>query len=220
MPKYRMYKDPETFSNKIAPTAAGVTRFLGLDLGSNCGVAIYDYVQAESSGKKLKLLQDKLQLFQWDLSPQGLESGAARFVRLRAFLNVVKPDVIGYEDVKYSPPREFFVNKKFGIPAVLSRVATASEVLGGMKVTVATWAEENNLVSNGYAISTIKKYATGNGKASKEDMIIAANKSLGAAFDSAKYKTSGIDNVVDAAFVLLLLIQKVIAGMPQQKPQT
>ena len=206
-----MYKDPESFMAKLAPRPADATRFLGLDLGSNCGVAIYDYLPGK------KLLQERLQLFQWDLSPQGLESGAARFVRLRAFLNVTQPEVIGYEDVKYSPPREFFVNKKFGIPAVLSRVATASEVLGGMKVTVATWAEENNLVSNGYAISTIKKYATGNGKASKEEMIIAANKSLGAAFDSSKYKSTGIDNVVDAAFVLLLLIQKVHAGMPQPK---
>lgn len=208
MPKYRMYKDAETFAGKIGKCPADATRFLGLDLGSNCGVAIYDHVPGK------KLLQDKLQLFQWDLSPQGLESGAARFVRLRAFLNVTNPEVVGYEDVKYSPPREFFVNKKFGIPAVLSRVATASEVLGGMKVTVATWAEENNLVSNGYAISTIKKYATGNGKASKEEMIIAANKALGGAFDTAKYKSTGIDNVVDAAFVVLLLLQKIVAGMP------
>lgn len=211
MPKYRMYKDPESFAPKVGPCPADATRFLGLDLGSNCGVAIYDYIPGK------KLLQDRLQLFQWDLSPQGLESGAARFVRLRAFLNVTKPEVIGYEDVKYSPPKEFFVNKKFGIPAVLSRVATASEVLGGMKVTVATWAEEHNLVSNGYAISTIKKYATGNGKASKEDMIIAANKALGAAFDTSKYKATGIDNVVDAAFVLLLLLQKIHAGMPAPK---
>jgi hypothetical protein len=204
-----MYKDPAQFAAKVGAVPAGATRFIGLDLGSNCGVAVYDYIPGK------KLLQDKLQLFQWDLSPQGLESGAARFVRLRAFLNVTAPEVIGYEDVKYSPPREFFINKKFGIPAVLARVATASEVLGGMKVTVATWAEEANLVSNGYGIATIKKYATGNGKASKEDMIAAANKSLGAAFDSSKYKSTGIDNVVDAAFILLLLMQKIIAGMPQ-----
>lgn len=211
MPKYRMYKDPETFASKVGPCPPEATRFLGLDLGSNCGVAIYDLIPGK------KLLQDKLQLFQWDLSTQGLESGAARFVRLRAFLNVTAPEVLGYEDVKYSPPKEFFVNKKFGIPAVLSRVATASEVLGGMKVTVATWAEENNIVSNGYAIATIKKFATGSGKSNKEDMIIAANKSLGAAFDASKYKATGIDNVVDAAFVLLMLIQKVHAGMPAQK---
>lgn len=211
MPKYRMYKDPATFAAKVGKCPEGATRFLGLDLGSNCGVAVYDYIPGK------KLLQEKLQLFQWDLSTQGLESGAARFVRLRAFLNVTNPEVIGYEDVKYSPPKEFFINKKFGIPAVLSRVATASEVLGGMKVTVATWAEELNLVSNGFAIATIKKYATGNGKASKEDMIAAANKSLGAAFDSSKYKSTGIDNVVDAAFILLLLIQKIHAGMPQPK---
>ena len=208
MPKYRMYKDPEEFSKKLPPQPAGSTRYLGLDLGSNCGVAIYDYIP------KAKLLQENLKLFQWDLSTQGLESGAARFVRLRAFLNVTKPEVLGYEDVKYSPPKEFFMNKKFGIPAVLSRVATASEVLGGMKVTVATWAEEENKISNGFAISTIKKYATGNGKASKEDMIAAANRQLGIAFDASKYKSTGIDNVVDAAFVLLLLIQKVSAGMP------
>jgi Holliday junction resolvasome RuvABC endonuclease subunit len=203
-----MYKDPEEFAKKLPPQPANSTRYLGLDLGSNCGVAIYDYVP------KTNLLQENLKLFQWDLSTQGLESGAARFVRLRAFLNVTKPEVLAYEDVKYSPPKEFFMNKKFGIPAVLSRVATASEVLGGMKVTVATWAEEENKISNGFAISTIKKYATGNGKASKEDMIAAANRQLGIAFDASKYKSTGIDNVVDAAFVLLLLIQKVSAGMP------
>jgi len=207
MPKYRMYKDPEAFAPKLKAKDKRVIRFLGLDLGSNCGVAIYDYVPNQG------LLKEKLQLFQWDLSPQGLESGAARFVRLRSFLNVVNPDVIGYEDVKYSPPKEFFVNKKFGIPAVLSRVATASEVLGGMKVTVATWAEEGGLISNGFGIATIKKYATGSGKASKDDMIAAANRVLGSSFDQSKYKLTGIDNVVDAAFILLLLLHRTQAGI-------
>jgi hypothetical protein len=206
-----MYKDPAQFGAKLSKKSANIIRFLGLDLGSNCGVAVYDY----EPGKKM--LQEKLQLFQWDLSTQGLESGAARFVRLRAFLNVTCPDVIGYEDVKYSPPKEFFVNKKFGIPAVLSRVATASEVLGGMKVTVATWAQEAELLANGFAISTIKKFATGNGKSNKDDMIAAANKNLGAAFDAAKYKSTGVDNVVDAAFVLLMLIQTTHAGIINSK---
>jgi Holliday junction resolvasome RuvABC endonuclease subunit len=211
MPKYRMYKDPEQFGPKLKKKSGDVIRFLGLDLGCNCGVAVFDYRKGE------KLLQENLQLFQWDLSVQGMESSAARFVRLRSFINTVEPDVIGYEDVKYTPPREFFVNKKFGIPAVLSRVATASEILGGMKVTVATWAEEANIVSNGYAISTIKKYATGNGRANKDDMIAAANKHLGAAFDASKYKNTGIDNVVDAAFVLMLLISKISAGIENRR---
>lgn len=206
-----MYKDPELFRKKLAAKTSDALRFLGLDLGSNCGVAVYDY----TPGKKL--VQEKLQLFQWDLSPQGLESRAARFVRLRAFLNAVNPDVIGYEDVKYTPPKEFFVNKKFGIPAVLSRVATASEVLGGMKVTVATWAEEGNVLCSGFAISTIKKFATGNGKASKDDMIAAANKHLGAAFDAEKYKSTGVDNVVDAAFILLISLQTTYAGISHAK---
>lgn len=208
MAKYRMYKNPEEFAGKLAKPTPDAIRCLGLDLGSNCGVAIYDYVAGT------KILQEKLELFQWDLSTQGLESGAARFVRLRAFLNVVQPDAVAYEDVKYSPPREFFLNKKFGIPAVLARVATASEVLGGLKVTVATWTQENNLLSNGYGIATIKKFATGSGRASKEDMIAAANRTLGTAFDQAKYKSDGLDNVCDAAFVLLLLLQNLRASAP------
>ena len=214
MPKYRMYKDPDAFAAKLRAAPASAIRFLGLDLGSNCGVAIYDYTPTKDG--KVRLLQENLHLFQWDLSSQGLESGAARFVRLRSFLRVVNPDVIGYEDVKYSPPKEFFVNKKFGIPAVLSRVATASEVLGGMKVTVATWAEEHQKLSNGFAIATIKKSATGNGKASKEDMIAAANRVFGGAFDATKYKSTGIDNVVDAAFVLTLLVQKNYPAFPKK----
>jgi hypothetical protein len=202
-----MYRDPEVFAAKLPKLDSDCVRCLGLDLGSNCGVAIYDFTPGG------KLLREKLQLFQWDLSCTGLDSGAARFVRLRGFLNVVAPDAIAYEDVKYTPPREFFVNKKFGIPAILARVATASEVLGGMKVTVATWAQERNLPSMGFGVTTIKKFATGNGRANKEDMIAAANKNFNTAFDPAKYKAEGIDNVVDAAFVLLMLLQQVKVGI-------
>lgn len=203
MPKYRMYKDPLAFAAKLPKLPENGVRCLGLDLGSNCGVAIYDYIPGK------KLLRENLQLFQWDLSTSGLDSGAVRFVRLRGFLNVVNPDAIAYEDVKYTPPREFFVNRKFGIPAIMARVATASEVLGGMKVTVATWAEEKTIPSMGFGITTIKKFATGSGRANKEDMIKAANKNFDTAFDPAKYKTDGIDNVVDASFVLLMLLNQV-----------
>jgi hypothetical protein len=202
-----MYRDPEGFAAKLPKLQGDAIRCLGLDLGSNCGVAIYDYIPGK------KLLRENLNLFQWDLSNNGLDSGASRFVRLRGFLNIVNPDAIAYEDVKYTPPREFFINRKFGIPAIMARVATASEVLGGMKVTVATWAEEKQIPSMGFGITTIKKFATGSGRANKEDMIKAANKNFETAFDPAKYKTDGIDNVVDAAFVLLMLLQNVKTGV-------
>lgn len=211
MAKYRMYKDPGQFGAKFAKKPDGVIRCLGLDLGSNCGAALYDYSPKDGG----KLIRDKLHLNQWDLAVNGLDSGASRFVRLRAFLNAVKPDAVAFEDVKYTPPKEFFVNKKFGIPMVLARTAKAAEVLGGMKVTVATWAEERNLPCFGYGIMTIKKFATGNGKSNKEDMINAANKLLGTAFDAAKYKTAGIDNVVDAAFVLIMLVTQIQKSAPQ-----
>lgn len=203
MPKYRMHKDPDAFAAKLPALEKDAIRCLGLDLGSNCGVAIYDFVPGK------KMLRERLQLFQWDLSCNGLDSSATRFVRLRGFLNVVNPDAIAYEDVKYTPPKEFFVNKKFGIPAILARVATASEVLGGMKVTVATWAQEKSIPSTGFGVTTIKKFATGNGRANKEDMIRAANTNFETAFDPAKYKADGVDNVVDAAFVLMMLLQQV-----------
>ena len=207
MAKYRMYKDPESFVAKLPKLPGDAIRCLGLDLGSNCGVAIYDYIPGK------KLLRENLQLFQWDLSNNGLDSGATRFVRLRAFLNLVNPDAIAYEDVKYTPPREFFVNRKFGLPAIMARVASALDVLGGMKATVAIWAEENQIPSMGFGITTIKKFATGNGRANKEDMIKAANKNFETAFDPSKYKTDGIDNVVDASFVLLMLLQQVKTGV-------
>ena len=73
------------------------------------------------------------------------------------------------------------------------------------------------MLCQGFAISTIKKFATGSGKSNKDDMIAAANKSLGAAFDASKYKSTGVDNVVDAAFVLLLLIQTTSAGITNSK---
>jgi hypothetical protein len=44
-------------------------------------------------------------------------------------------------------------------------------------------------------------------------MINAANKNFNTAFDPAKYKAEGIDNVVDAAFVLLMLLQQVKTGV-------
>jgi len=208
-----MHKDPTAFAAKLPKLDDGAIRCLGLDLGSSCGVAIYDFMPGK------KLLQDKLQLFQWDLSCTGLDSGASRYVRLRGFLNAVNPDAIAYEDVKYTPPREFFINKKFGIPAILARVATASEVLGGMKVTVATWAQEKDIPSTGFGVTTIKKFATGNGRANKEDMIKAANKNFNTAFDPTKYKTEGIDNVVDASFVLLMLLQQVRVSAEGPKPK-
>lgn len=197
-----MYKEPGQIPAKILKKAPGAIRCLGLDFGSSCGVSFYDYNPRDGT----KLLRDKLQLLQFDLKTRGLDSGAARYVRLRTFLETIQPDAIAFEDVKYTPPGSFFLNKKFGIPGVLSRTARSAEVLGGMKVTVAAWAEERDLPCFGYGIMTIKKFATGSGKANKEDMIAKANKILGTDFDPNNYKTAGVDNIVDAAFVLIMLV--------------
>jgi Holliday junction resolvasome RuvABC endonuclease subunit len=49
----------------------------------------------------------------------------------------------------------------------------AAHVYGGLVAILLTWCEKNNIPYEGVHVATIKKHATGNGKASKEDMIKA-----------------------------------------------
>ncbi len=49
----------------------------------------------------------------------------------------------------------------------------AAHVYGGLVAILLTWCEKNNIKYEGVHVATIKKHATGNGKATKEDMIKA-----------------------------------------------
>jgi Holliday junction resolvasome RuvABC endonuclease subunit len=134
---------------------------------------------------------------QWDLSAGPYDSGAIRFVRLRQFLSAVKPDLVAFEDVKYTPSMKL---NKVNAHAMVARAATAGELFGAFKSTVATWCEENGVPCTSFSIQHIKKRATSKGNANKEAMILACNREFGTEFEVESYESTGVDNVADAAW--------------------
>jgi len=170
---------------------------LGLDLGTNCGVAIARY--HSSPGPRYAQIHE-LFLGQWSLELGRNDPGPLRFLMLKTFLNVLQPNVVFFEDVKYDAPVDQFIGKPVG--AIVARVATAAEFLGSLKSTVGTWCQEHNVPGQGYGIAEIKKHATGKGNAGKDKMIAACNEKFGTTFSETDYANAGWDNVADAAHVL------------------
>lgn len=180
---------------------------LGLDLGTSCGYAI-SYVPR---GKPIDADRLTTMLGQWDLSAGPYDSGAIRFVRLRQFLSILKPDLVVYENVKYTPPE---APNRFNANAIVARAATPIEWFGALKATVSTWCEEAGVPCTGFPIGTIKKRATGKGNANKSDMIRACNETFGSDMDADDYESAGYDNIADAAWVCLLGIEMYAQGLP------
>lgn len=211
MAKHKVERDPWLFAERIKKPARS-NLVLGLDLGTNCGYAFAHMLD----GQRLDPEKLALSLGQFDLSAGQYDSGAIRFVRLRQFLSVLEPDLIAFEDVKYTPAE---TPTRFNARAIVARAATACEWFGGLKATVAAWAEENGVPCTSFPIGTIKKRATGKGNANKGDMIVACNELFGSDMDSKDYESAGYDNIADAAFVCLLALEHYSTGLPRQAPE-
>lgn len=117
----------------------------------------------------------------WDLRTGRFEGGGMRFLRFRGLLAEavaeMKPDMIAFEEVR-------------------RHVGTdAAHVYGGLLATLTAWCEERRLPYQGYPVGTIKKNWTGRGNASKEDMMIAAER---------RGFEPGNDNEADALAILHL----------------
>lgn len=204
-PQIKRVGDPELFDPHPADAAERLV--LGLDMGTSCGYCYSHY----RPGRVFDPAALAFYAGQWDLSAGPYDSGAIRFVRLRRFLSVLKPDLIAYEDVKYNPPAGPSAR------AILARAATSCEWFGALKATVATWAEENHVPCYGVSIQHIKKRATGRGNASKLDLIHAANRLFG--FDLPEdYEACGADNVADACFACLLAGEQHALGLHSKEP--
>ena len=186
-------KNLEEVAFLLPSREAGHTRFLGVDLGTHCGVSILDVVPDRPLDRTYMLGG------QIDLSLGEYDTGPLRHIRLKNFLSVVKPDFIGFEEVRFTPKTEGMEGAPIGV--IVARVATAAELLGGLKVTLTTWAEENGIPAQGYGIGQIKKAATGKGNANKVDMILAANVRFGVQLDPEDYSSSGHDNIADSMMV-------------------
>lgn len=166
---------------------------VGLDLGTRCG---FSYAVCRADG-----VWDfrPWQTGYFDLSSGRYESGNIGFLRLRMFLDVLKPVAIFYEDVKFTPGETL---TKFSASRVMARCATSSELLSAFRQTMLLWAEDNRAYSMGYPIQTIKRWATGKGNANKRDMVHACNTRFGTDFGIEDCEQTGADDAADAVFVL------------------
>jgi hypothetical protein len=203
--------DPAVFASRVPARPERARLVLGLDLGTACGVAL-TYVRP---GAPVAPEHLSVYLGQWDLSAGPYDSGAIRFVRLRQFLTIAAPDLVLYEDVKYTPPASPF---RTSAQAVVARAATALEWFGALKGTLSTWCEEAGVPCTGFPIGAIKKRATGKGNANKADIIRAANVRFGAGLDPDGYESSGHDNIADALWVLVLGLEQYGAGLAGGSP--
>ncbi len=200
-------RDPRVYEASLPWVIRPMKRILGLDLGTNCGVAFCDLIPGQP------ILAPHIVGGIWDLSLGPYDSGPLRHLRLKQFLAVAKPDVVMFEEVKYDPPAELIKARNMNAGAIVARVATAAEFLGGLKVTVATWCEEHNIPAHGLGIAKIKKFATGKGNAGKPDMIRACNERYGTTLNPEDYARSGDDNIADAIFVCGIGLQEYSEGL-------
>jgi hypothetical protein len=213
MPKYQIQRDPRLFDRDWKPVEdPGLRLALGLDLATTTGYAVTYFVP----GKPYTVGEYTTSFGQWDLSAGPNDSGAIRFVRLRQFLAVVRPEIVFYEDVKHVPPD---MPNLINLTAILARAARPIEFLGALKATVACWCEEHDIPCVGFPIGAIKKRATGHGGANKVAMIDACNKLFKAGLDPDGYETSGADNVADACFCMLLGIESYSMGVQELPPR-
>jgi Holliday junction resolvasome RuvABC endonuclease subunit len=196
--KQDIQRIPEVLGSKVeTERPVGSKTILGLDLGTSCGYA-YCFIDKESTAKP------RIYAGQLDLSAGPYDSGAIRFIKLRHFLAAIKPDLVAFEDVKYTPANTGFQS----VGAIIARAATACEWFGALKATMATWCEAKGIPSTGIPIGTIKKRATGKGNANKVDIITACNKEFGMNFETDGYENSGVDNIADAVYVCSLLLEQ------------
>lgn len=195
MAKLNLERDPRLYQPRHL--VDDHKRCIGIDLGTSCGIAIADFVPGQPV-RKVDML-----LGQWDLSVGDYETNPLRFIRLKQFLSVARPDLVMFEDVKNTPSQEQMNQRGYdGVAAIVARVATASELLGGFKVILTTWCEERGIPAHPLPIQHIKKHATGKGNCGKPEMIRACNEKFGTDFDPSEdvFKREGTDNMADAAF--------------------
>lgn len=200
MAKFNVERDPDVLKAKLGLRPPKTSLVLGLDLGSTCG---YSYAY-HPLGQPVDPDKVVMHMGQLDLSAGAFDSGGIRFVRLRQFLTVLKPDLVAVEDVKYTPAEK---PNRVNVHAIISRAATSMELFGGFKATVAAWCEENRVPCTSFPIGTIKRRATGKGNANKSDIIAACNALFGTEMDPDDYASAGYDNAADSAYVCLLAME-------------
>lgn len=139
-----------------------MTRTLALDPGTKCGWAIRCKDGSVDHGT-------------WNLSERSGEGGGMRFVRLLRHLNSLHLEKGPIERICYEEIKSFMVPMAKGSRRESMAFAAA---YGGVKSHIMSWAEERSIPYESVSPGTIKKFATGSGVASKDQMMYAAARKL------------------------------------------
>jgi len=138
---------------------------LALDCGTKAGWA--------------SLVDGRIESGVQDFSLKRGESKGIRFLRFNTWLNdildLTKPHIVVYEMAHL-------------------RGGHATEILVGMTTRIEEFCESKNIEYSSIHSAMLKKFSTGSGKASKEDMMKAAALKFGRAIDS--------DDEADALLIL------------------
>jgi len=190
--RYKDFQDPQVFSAQLRGKAEQHLRIVGLDLGNSCGVAALDLYPG------VPLVDCPIYLGQWDLSLSRYDSGIISLLRLQAFITVCRPDFVAFEQPMFTP------NIRGPRAAVLLQGAMRSQShISELAAALMLWCHTHSVPYCAYTSTTIKRFATGKGNASKEDMVNAAKSRLSVVFPDGS-DAEEISNMVDAAFCGLL----------------
>lgn len=156
-------------------------KYLGIDLGTNCGWAVLDGEDYVASGT-------------WDLSERTDDGGGWRYFLFCRYLeNVVAdhaPDAVAYELVRRHGKGN---NTK------------AAQVWGAYRGHLQSTLDPQGIPYYGVEVGTVKKKLTGKGNASKELMCQAANTKWGLDLKVHKNLKKTDDNEADALAIALAL---------------
>lgn len=125
---------------------------IGIDPATACGYAIRRDGVVLASGV-------------WNLKPKRHEGAGMRWLRLRSYLTQVLIDLrdehielLAYEEVR----------RHLG--------TDAAHLYAGCVTVLQTWCEDRAVPYTGIPVGTVKKLATGSGRADKEAMVLAAQR--------------------------------------------
>lgn len=202
-----MLKDPRVYGKRLPFLQHPYKRVLGLDLASSCGVSFCDIIPGQP------ITDAPIIGGQWDLSVGNHDTNSLRYIRLKQFLAVTAPDLIFYEEVKYTGQSAPPGMAKQNLTALVARAVSGAQVVHGLAAILTTWAEERDIPCEAVGIGVLKKYATGNGGSNKEAMIKACNEQFGTEFAVEDYDKTGVDNIADSMFLCKMAVHNYSEGL-------
>lgn len=196
--KIAMCRDPRVWGRQLPVKPQEYRRFLGLDFSGSTGATFCDVVPGQS-------IRDAVLIgSQWSLALGQHDTNSLRYVRLKYYLQLTAPDIIFYEEVKYTGPSGMPGNRA----AIIARAVSGAQLVHSLCAVMLVWAEQNNIPVQAVPISTLKKYATDRGNANKVDMIKMCNKRFGTDFEPEGYEQTGVDNIADSMFLCEMAVQQ------------